>query len=184
MNLPEEVVARLFIKRIVEKEDDDDLTPEANALRRLQATAEIELELARDEIVASGASVSSSTFAKMDSRGPAEMLRQSLTSDKQAIVERVLETRSIPKHSAYVDFHQFRSQFAAGKMNEFKRCKVQELKTLAHIERVVVDAYVSARAGEDVAAKLLNLLDIVQLSKRLRVYSVLSKVDKEDDIYG
>ena len=35
------------------------------------------------------------------------MLRQSLTSDKQAIVERVLQTRAIPKHSAYVDFNQF-----------------------------------------------------------------------------
>ena len=34
--LPEEVVARLVIKRAVELEDDDDLTPEANALLRLQ----------------------------------------------------------------------------------------------------------------------------------------------------
>ena len=40
-----------------------------------------------------------------------------------------------------------------------------------------MDAYVSLLAGEAVADKLLNVLDIVQLSKRLRVYAVLTKVE-------
>ena len=85
-SLPEEIVARLFIKTEEDHEDGEDMTAEANALVRLQSTVDSELENARDTIKASGAPVARRIFAKMDSRGPAEMLRQDLTSDRRAIV--------------------------------------------------------------------------------------------------